>query len=325
MKFLKRFKISKNDANQRLDKFISKAVPNLPGSLMYKYIRTKRIKVNSKRAQISTRLNEGDTVDMYINDEFFLKSEHRYDFSGASKNIDIIYEDENIILADKKAGLLCHPDDKEYIDNLIARIKRYLYEKGEYDPDSENSFTPALVNRIDRNTGGIVIAAKNAQSLKILNAQMKERNLKKTYLCVVHGVMERKNGTLEGWLLKDEKKNKVKIYKKNVPGSKEIRTRYSVIENDYQNDLSLVEVDLLTGRTHQIRAHFASIGHPLLGDGKYGTNELNKKLGYKKQFLYSYKLKFELDENAGMLSYLNGKVFTAEDVWFVKEFKDRNL
>ena len=325
MKFLKRFKISKNDANQRLDKFISKAVPNLPGSLMYKYIRTKRIKVNSKRAQISTRLNEGDTVDMYINDEFFLKSEHRYDFSGASKNIDIIYEDENIILADKKAGLLCHPDDKEYIDNLIARIKRYLYEKGEYDPDSENSFTPALVNRIDRNTGGIVIAAKNAQSLKILNAQMKERNLKKTYLCVVHGVMERKNGTLEGWLLKDEKKNKVKIFKKNVPGSKEIRTRYSVIENDYQNDLSLVEVDLLTGRTHQIRAHFASIGHPLLGDGKYGTNELNKKLGYKKQFLYSYKLKFELDENAGMLSYLNGKVFTAEDVWFVKEFKDRNL
>ena len=325
MKFLKSFKISKNDANQRLDKFISKAVPNLPGSLMYKYIRTKRIKVNSKRAQISTRLNEGDTVDMYINDEFFLKSERRYDFSGASKNIDIIYEDENIILADKKAGLLCHPDDKEYIDNLIARIKRYLYEKGEYDPDSENSFTPALVNRIDRNTGGIVIAAKNAQSLKILNAQMKERNLKKTYLCVVHGVMERKNGTLEGWLLKDEKKNKVKIYKKNVPGSKEIRTRYSVIENDYQNDLSLVEVDLLTGRTHQIRAHFASIGHPLLGDGKYGTNELNKKLGYKKQFLYSYKLKFELDENAGMLSYLNGKVFTAEDVWFVKEFKDRNL
>ena len=325
MKFLKSFKISKNDANQRLDKFISKAVPNLPGSLMYKYIRTKRIKVNSKRAQISTRLNEGDTVDMYINDEFFLKSEHRYDFSGASKNIDIIYEDENIILANKKAGLLCHPDDKEYIDNLIARIKRYLYEKGEYDPDSENSFTPALVNRIDRNTGGIVIAAKNAQSLKILNAQMKERNLKKTYLCVVHGVMERKNGTLEGWLLKDEKKNKVKIFKKNVPGSKEIRTRYSVIENDYQNNLSLVEVDLLTGRTHQIRAHFASIGHPLLGDGKYGTTELNKKLGYKKQFLYSYKLKFELDESAGMLSYLNGKIFTAKDVWFVKEFKDRNL
>lgn len=325
MKKLKNFVISKNDANQRLDKFISKAVPNLPASLMYKYIRTKRIKVNSKRAEISTRLNEGDTVDMYINDEFFAKSEHKYDFSGASKNIDIIYEDENIILADKKAGLLCHPDDKEYIDNLIARIKRYLFEKGEYDPDAENSFTPALVNRIDRNTGGIVIAAKNAQSLKILNAQMKERNIKKTYLCVVHGVMQRKSGILEGWLVKDEKKNKVKIYRQNVPGSKEIKTKYTVLENDYDNDLSLVEVDLLTGRTHQIRAHFASVGHPLLGDGKYGTNELNKKLGYKKQFLYSYKLKFDLDENAGILSYLKGRVFTAKDVWFVQEFKNRNL
>ena len=322
---MKSFAISKNDAGQRLDKFISKAVPNLPKSLMYKYIRTKRIKVNSKRADISTRLEENDIVDMYINDEFFAKKEHRYDFSNASKNIDIIYEDENIILADKKAGLLCHPDDKEYIDNLIARIKRYLYEKGEYDPESENAFSPALVNRIDRNTGGIVIAAKNAQSLKILNAQMKERNLKKTYLCVVHGVMERTSGILEGWLVKDENKNMVKIHKRNVPGSKEIRTRYTVLENDYQNNLSLVEVDLLTGRTHQIRAHFASIGHPLLGDGKYGTNELNKKLGYKKQFLYSYKLEFDLDGNAGILSYLNGRSFTVDDVWFVDEFRKRNL
>ena len=325
VKILKSFEITKNDAGQRLDKFISKAVPNLPNSLLYKYIRTKRIKVNSKRAEISTRLKAGDIVDMYINDEFFVKSTHRYDFSGASKNIDIIYEDENIILVDKKAGLLCHPDDKEYIDNLIARIKRYLYEKGEYDPDSENSFTPALVNRIDRNTGGIVIAAKNAQSLRILNDQMKKRNLKKTYLCVVHGVMERESGLLEGWLFKDEKKNKVKIYKNPVPGAKEVKTKYTVIENDYKNNLSLVEVDLLTGRTHQIRAHFASIGHPLLGDGKYGTNELNKKLGYKKQFLYSYKLRFDLDDSADTLSYLKGKTFTAKDVWFVKEFKEHNL
>lgn len=322
---MKSFEISKNDANQRLDKFITKAVPNLPQSLMYKYIRTKRIKVNSKRAEISTRLNEGDKVDMYINDEFFKKSESRYDFSLASKNIDIIYEDANIILADKKAGLLCHPDDKEYIDNLIARIKRYLYEKGEYDPDGENSFTPALVNRIDRNTGGIVIAAKNAQSLKILNAQMKKRRLKKTYLCVVHGVMERDHGLLEGWLLKDEKKNKVRISKTSVPGSKEIRTEYTVLQTDPVNKLSLVEVNLLTGRTHQIRAHFASIGHPLVGDGKYGTNELNKKLGYKKQFLYSYKLTFDLDDEAGELAYLRGKTFTAKDVWFVNEFQDHNL
>ena len=322
---MKSFIISKNDSDQRLDKFVTKTVPNLPKALMYKYIRTKRIKVNKKKSEISARLQTGDLVEMYINDEFFVKSETKYDFSSASDKIDIIYEDENIILLDKKAGLLCHPDDKEYIDTLISRVKKYLYNKGEYDPDEENSFTPALVNRIDRNTGGIVIAAKNAASLKILNAQMKERNLKKTYLCVVHGVMERKSGLLEGWLVKDESKNRVKIYNKYIDGAKEIKTKYRVIENDTKNNLSLVEVDLLTGRTHQIRAHFASIGHPLLGDGKYGKNELNKKLGYKKQFLYSYKLTFDLDENAGELSYLKGKTFTADNVWFVKEFKERNL
>lgn len=322
---MKSFIISKNDSDQRLDKFVSKTVPNLPKTLMYKYIRTKRIKVNKKKSEISARLRTGDLVEMYINDEFFVKSETKYDFSSASDKIDIIYEDDNIILLDKKAGLLCHPDDKEYIDTLISRVKKYLYNKGEYDPDEENSFTPALVNRIDRNTGGIVIAAKNAYSLKILNAQMKERNLKKTYLCVVHGVMERKSGLLEGWLVKDESKNRVKIYNKYVDGAKEIKTKYRVIENDSKNNLSLLEVDLLTGRTHQIRAHFASIGHPLLGDGKYGKNELNKKLGYKKQFLYSYKLTFDLDENAGELSYLKGKTFTADNVWFVKEFKERNL
>lgn len=322
---MKSFIISKNDSDQRLDKFVTKTVPNLPKALMYKYIRTKRIKVNKKKSEISARLRTGDLVDMYINDEFFVKSETKYDFSSASDKIDIIYEDENIILLDKKAGLLCHPDDKEYIDTLISRVKKYLYNKGEYDPDEENSFTPALVNRIDRNTGGIVIAAKNAASLKILNAQMKERNLKKTYLCVVHGVMERKSGLLEGWLVKDESKNRVRIYNKYTDGAKEIKTKYRVIENDTRNNLSLLEVDLLTGRTHQIRAHFASIGHPLLGDGKYGKNELNKKLGYKRQFLYSYKLTFDLDENAGELSYLKGKTFTAENVWFVKEFKERNL
>lgn len=322
---MKSFIISKNDSDQRLDKFVTKTVPNLPKALMYKYIRTKRIKVNKKKSEISARLRTGDLVEMYINDEFFVKSETKYDFSSASDKIDIIYEDENIILLDKKAGLLCHPDDKEYIDTLISRVKKYLYNKGEYDPDEENSFTPALVNRIDRNTGGIVIAAKNAASLKILNAQMKERNLKKTYLCVVHGVMERKSGLLEGWLVKDESKNRVRIYNKYTDGAKEIKTKYRVIENDTRNNLSLLEVDLLTGRTHQIRAHFASIGHPLLGDGKYGKNELNKKLGYKRQFLYSYMLTFDLDENAGELAYLKGKTFTADNVWFVKEFKERNL
>lgn len=323
---MKSFEIKANDAGQRLDKFIRKGMPNLPQSLMYKYIRKKRIKVNNKRAEISTILQVGDVVDMYINDEFFAKPETRYDFTGAPSRLDILYEDENIMLLDKKAGLLCHPDDREYVDTLITRIKKYLYEKGEYKPDEENSFTPALVNRIDRNTGGIVIAAKNAESLRIMNAQMKQRtNLKKFYLCVCHGIMERDSGLLEGYLLKDEKKNTVKILKHPCDGAKEIRTKYKVLGRDYDKQLSLVEVELMTGRTHQIRAHFASIGHPLLGDGKYGTNKLNKDFGYRKQCLYSYKLVFMFDKSAGILSYLHSREFEVKDVWFKREFENGTL
>lgn len=320
---MKSFTISKNDANQRLDKFISKAVPNLPQTLMYKYIRLKRIKVNSKRGEISQRLAEGDVVDMYINDEFFAPAKDNFDFLHASKKLDIVYEDENILLLDKKVGLLSHPDETEYNDTLITRVKRYLYEKGEYNPKDENSFTPSLVNRIDRNTGGIVIAAKNAESLRILNQKLKDRELEKFYLCVVHGTPSKKSGTLVGWLKKDEKKNKVEVFTKESHGAKEIRTKYEVLAA--KDGLSLVEVELLTGRTHQIRAHFASIGHPLLGDGKYGTNALNKSLGYKKQFLYSYRLRFKFTSDAGILNYLNGKSFEAENVWFRREFLSGSL
>lgn len=320
---MKSFIINKNDADQRLDKFISKTVPLLPKTLMYKYIRIKRIKVNGKRAEISTRLNLGDVVDMYINDEFFKKAPEKYDFLKASKNLNIIYEDENIILCDKKAGVLSHPDDNEYIDTLIGRIKRYLYEKGEFKPDDEHSFTPSLVNRIDRNTGGIVIAAKNAETLRILNQKMKDRELHKFYLCIVHGELEQKSGTLSGYLVKDESKNKVTVSKNARQGAKEIRTKYKVLDCD--GTLSLVEVELLTGRTHQIRAHFASIGHPLLGDGKYGTNAQNKKYGYKKQFLYSYKLVFDFTTDAGILDYLNHREFAVDDVWFKEEFYNKGI
>lgn len=320
---MKTFLISKNDAGQRLDKFISKAVPSLPKSLMYKYIRTKRIKVNSKKGDISTKLEQGDKIDMYINDEFFAPANEHYDFLSASAKLDIVYEDENIMLLNKKVGLLSHPDEREYNDTLITRVKRYLYEKGEYNPKDENSFAPALVNRIDRNTGGIVIAAKNSESLRILNQKLKDRELEKYYLCVIHGYMSKKSGTLTGWLSKDESKNKVEVSADERPGTKQIKTKYNVISE--KDGLSLVEVELLTGRTHQIRAHFASVGHPLLGDGKYGKNSLNKPLGYKKQFLYSYKLKFSFTSDAGILEYLNGKSFEAPDIWFRREFLNGTL
>ncbi|MBQ3004737.1 MAG: RluA family pseudouridine synthase, partial [Clostridia bacterium] len=207
---MKSFTINTNDADQRLDKYLTKSFPNLPKALMYKYIRTKRIKVNSKRAEISTRLKVGDVVDLYINDEFFERPPEKFDFMSASNKIDIVYEDENILLLNKKAGLLCHPDDREYIDTLITRVKRYLYEKGSFNPNDSLSFTPALVNRIDRNTTGIVIAAKNADALRILNQKMKDRELHKYYLCIIHGVLNKKTGILRGYLTKNEDKNLVK-------------------------------------------------------------------------------------------------------------------
>lgn len=321
---MKEFIINKNDSGQRLDKYLTKSFPLLPHSLMYKYIRSKRIKVNSKRSEISYRLKENDVVSLYINDEFFEPVKPRYDFLGAGKSLKIVYEDENIILIDKPAGLLSHPDEGNYTDTAITRVKRYLYEKGEYNPDSETSFAPALVNRIDRNTCGIIIGAKNAEALRILNEKLKNRELHKLYLCVVIGKVKKESGIIEGFLEKNEKQNRVYVSDKSGDNTKHISTKYKVL--GYKDGLSLVEVELLTGRTHQIRAHFSHLGNPLLGDGKYGTNAQNKQFGsYKKQFLYSYKLAFDFKTDAGILEYLNHKEFEVEDVWFKKAFYEGTI
>lgn len=314
---MKEFTINKNDSGQRVDKFIEKAVPLLPKSLMYKYIRTKRIKLNGKRCEISTRLCENDLMQLYIGDEFFETASDRV-FLSVPADISVVYEDENILLCDKKNGLVVHEDDENTADTLINRILHYLYNKGEYDPDRENSFTPALCNRLDRNTGGIVIAAKNAESLRILNEKIKERELEKRYLCITVGVPPKKSDTMTAYLEKDEKTKTVKVTDRKTPNNKTIITSYKVLKTD--GKLSLVEVKLDTGRTHQIRAHFAHIGCPLLGDGKYGIGEVNRKYKIKTQALYSYKLKFTFRTDSGILSYLDGKEFEAENVWFKDKF-----
>lgn len=314
---MREFTINRNDSGQRVDKFIAKAVPLLPQSLLYKYIRMKRIKLNGKRCEISTRLSEGDVMQLYINDEFFEENSEK-EFLIAPTTLNIVYEDENIILVDKKNGLVVHEDEEKTPDTLINRILHYLYDKGEYRPEEENSFTPALCNRLDRNTSGIVIAAKNAEALRILNEKIKERELEKRYLCITVGAPPKKADTMTAYLEKDEKTKTVKVTDKKTPRNKTIITSYKVLKSD--GKLALVEVKLETGRTHQIRAHLAHIGCPLLGDGKYGINSVNKEYKIKTQALCSYKLKFVFRTESGILDYLNGREFTVNDVWFMDKF-----
>ena len=316
--------VGKNDAGQRLDKFLTKAL-DLPVGLLYKSIRTKKIKVNRKRAENNTVLAVGDTIQCFLAEEFFAKLDHATDtdvsLGRISPKLDIIYEDENIMLLNKRPGVSVHEDEDSKINTLITHIWAYLYQKGEYDPEGEQSFAPALCNRIDRNTGGIVIAAKNAESLRVMNEKIKLREIDKLYLAAVHGIPKKREDTLRGFLVKDDKANMVRVYEKNAPaGAKTIITKYKVVATSGSD--SLIEVELLTGRTHQIRAHMAYIGHPLIGDGKYGVNKNDRARGYKYQALYSYKLRFSFKGEATVLEYLNGKEFSIpkQDIYFTEDF-----
>ena len=316
--------ITKNDAGQRVDRFLSKAFPNLTPPLVCKLMRKKRIKLNGAKAEPSAKLAEGDVLRFYLSDELLSrdKPQRENDFRSVPPDIDAVYEDENILLVNKPAGMVVHEDSDNTADTLINRILCYLWKKGEYRPEEENSFAPALCNRIDRNTCGIVIAAKNAEALRVMNQKVRDRELVKLYLCVVCGTPSPRAGELVSYIKKLPDENRVLVSDVRAPDYLTARTKYRVLES--RGELSLVEADLLTGRTHQIRAQFAHVGSPLLGDGKYGSNRVNRQYGCRYQALCSYKLTFRFTTPAGCLEYLNGKsceVSNVGELWFMRVFR----
>ena len=332
---MRQFDIRSNDGGQRLDKFVQKTVRGMPSSLLYKYLRLKKIKVNGGRAEGGQMLAAGDVVTMYIPEEFFASETEKAgrgdELLRVKPKITVVYEDENVILLDKDPGVLAHTgdeseahtDDFSERSTLLYHVTAYLFQRGEYDPAAEHSFAPALCNRIDRNTGGLVIAAKNAAALREMNGLIRDGNVEKHYLTAVHGRMERREDRLCGFLRKDSRTKTVTVLSHPADGAREIITEYRSLAYNAEADLSLLDVHLVTGRTHQIRAHLASVGHPLLGEGKYGVNRNDKRLGYAHQALYAYRVRFTVPEGSP-LTALNGREFRVreERIRFLSLFGD---
>lgn len=304
------FTVNDNDCGQRVDKFVSKALPELPKSMMYRLFRKKDIKINGKRCDISAVLNAGDVVTVYVKQELSAEKKHDLTFLNSPPVSDIIHEDENILIVFKPVGLDPHSNSTSTSDTLIDRIKHYLYNKKEYSPETENSFAPALCNRLDRNTSGLIISAKNAVALREINEAIRNGNLHKIYRCVTVTPPPKSEDIITAYHKKDDTRNIVRISDKKADGYREIKTGYKVL--DRKNGLFLIEVTLFTGRTHQIRAHLAHVGAYILGDGKYGNTALNKRYGVFRQALCAYSLKFELPENSP-LAYLNRLYITTPE------------
>lgn len=308
---MKEILIDKNESDQRLDRFLKKYLANAPQTFIYKMIRKKNIKVNDGRAQPETTIFEGDKIQLYLSDETIDKFIAEKTEIKSKLIPNIVYEDNNIILINKPAGLLSHGASKEFEENIVDSMISYLIQKGDFVPRIEKTFTPSICNRLDRNTSGIIIGAKNYQSLKAINEAIKNGHIRRFYKTIVKGnVKEEKRA--EGYLIKDEDNNKVEIYKNDVEGSKKITTHIKPLQN--KNGYSMLEIELITGRTHQIRGHLSSLGYPVIGDRKYGDRKTNMSFnegtGLDNQLLHAYKVEFNgLSEE---FEYLNGKTFISD-------------
>ena len=307
MSTIRSFNISPNDAGQRMDRFVQKVTHEFPRSLMFKSFRNGLIRLNGKKTKPDQQLQVGDEVSLRIYDEF-LKKEVNWEFLEVPAHIDVLYEDEHLLLVDKPSGLLTHKDSNHIQDNLLDRALHYLYQKGHFDPATEHSFVPSTVNRLDRNTRGIILVAKDFPSLQMLAEKIRHREIARLYLAHVQGQVQKKQEVLKGFHTKDEADNLATITEREGPNSRPVETRYRVLQST--PDSSLLEVNLITGRSHQIRAHFASIGHPLINDSKYGY------AGPRRfdQALVAYKVCFDFQESAGHLEYLRGQCYSLKNL-----------
>lgn len=314
--------IGKNDNEQRADRFLKKYLNKAPKGYVYKMIRKKRIKLNGKNIKPENTIYEGDIIKFFLSQETIDKFRENTEKMLENVNLDIIYEDDNILVINKPIGLLSHSADGDYTEkNLVDEMVTYLYRKGDYSPRIEKTFRPSICNRLDKNTSGIVLGAKNYETLKELNSAFRDRKIDKYYKSVIRGDLN-KDLELKSYIEKDINKNMMKITNKDKANSKEIITKVKKIYSD--GEYTLIEVELITGRTHQIRAHLASIGHPIVGDRKYGDKKTNIffRENYKldNQFLHCYKI--EISGLDGILSYLNCKTFIADEPKKLKNIEE---
>ena len=316
---MKKFIAGENENGVRLSRFVESVTRDMPRSLLYKSFRNKRIKVNGKRGEADTRLSSGDVIELYINDEFFPEKPVVPAKKPPRRQppVKVIYQDENIAVLYKPAHLLCH-SDRTGDANLVDAFTQYLTQKGEYDPHGENRFKPGICNRLDRGTEGLVIAAKNYAALRDMNEIIRTDLLKKEYYTITVGIPQ--SGRFTAWWEHDEKNNKVSIHAHQSQDErrKQIITDVDVLRT--AGPFALCKIGLVTGRTHQIRAHLAYLGKPVLGDIKYGNRKMNERTGTKTQALCAVRISFLDVPEENTLHYLSGKVIKLKDPQILQQF-----